>query len=179
MSLEEKIPDDSELNSPAESKFPSTSEGDQQSDSAATVPKLPNNSDPIDAVIVPSVDSDVVYPQATIVEAALVTPGKVSSFRRFSATPKISANLDNIAANGGAVGAVVLGIWSLIGVFVTSWSIINGLLGLLLGLWGLSSGRRRLAMLGILMCLASILLGLLQVGEILNTYMNPVDENPL
>ncbi len=178
MSPEEKTPDDREFGSPAKSPSPSPSAGDQQGDSAATEPKLSDNRSPLDAVVVPSADSDVAYPQVAIVEAALVGPPP-ASFRRFSETPKIPTKLDNIAANGGAVGATVLGVWSLIGVFITSWSIITSVLGLLLGFWGLTSGRRRLAIFGIVMCLASILLGLIQVGEILDMYLNPVDENPL
>ena len=87
--------------------------------------------------------------------------------------------VENIAANGGAVGALVLGIWSLIGSFITNWSMINGVLGLLLGVWGLTSRRKRLAWTGILLCVVSILLSMIQVNEFIQLYLNRVDESQL
>ncbi len=96
-----------------------------------------------------------------------------------SGPPKISANMDNVSAIGGAVGALVLGFWSLIGAFITNWSIINAVLGLLLGFWGLTSYRRKMAWVGIVLCLISMFLSLIQVSDIVNTYMNPMEENPL
>ena len=71
--------------------------------------------------------------------------------------------LENVAAKGGAVGSLVLGAWSIIGSFITPFSFINAILGLMLGLWGMSSNQPRLAFIGLglstvglLCCLAGI-----------------------
>jgi hypothetical protein len=101
----------------------------------------------------------------SVVEATLVNSsslettgalnGPVGSFR---IPPPIQENLDNIAAKGGAVAAMVLGSWALIGAFITNWSLINALLGLVLGLWGLSSRHSRWAGIGMVLCVISLLL---------------------
>lgn len=174
MSPEEKTPDEREFASPAEIESQSSAAGDNVGDPPVNGPDVSENNMLVDAMLVQQ--PGVEFPQATVVEASLVTP-VVAPFKQLS-RPPMAANLDNIAANGGAVGALVLGIWSLIGVFITNWSIINSILGLLLGFWGLTSRRRKLAWVGILLCLISIFLSLIQVGELVNTYMNPVDENP-
>lgn len=177
MSPEEKIPEEPEFTSPADIDAPSSFAGENMGDPPELDSDVSENESPVDASLLQKSDSVGDLPQATIVEASLVTPVK-PPFKQIS-PPPITANLDNIAANGGAVGAIVLGIWSLIGAFITNWSIINGVLGLLLGFWGLTSRRRKMAWVGIVLCLISIFLSLIQVGELVNTYMNPVDENPL
>ena len=84
--------------------------------------------------------------------------------------------MENMSANGGAVGALVLGVWCLAGSLITNWSIINGLIGLLMGLWGLTSRKRKTALIGICLCLVGIFLSLVQANEIINTFLNAVDE---
>ena len=79
--------------------------------------------------------------------------------------PPIPKHLQNISANGGSVGAIVLGVWSLLGSLMTSWSVINALLGLLLGFWGVTSQRPRLAWIGIVLCLISMFFSMIQVSE--------------
>lgn len=63
---------------------------------------------------------------------------------------------DSVAANGGAVASITLGIWSILGAFFSSLSIINSLLGVCLGMWGLTSRKKKTAMFGILLCLMGI-----------------------
>lgn len=63
---------------------------------------------------------------------------------------------DSLAANGGAVGAVVLGIWSILGAMFSSISIVNAIMGMVLGLWGLTSPRKSLAILGLALCAMGI-----------------------
>ena len=65
--------------------------------------------------------------------------------------------LENHTAVGGANAAIALGIWTLIGAFLTQWSFINGLLGLVLGSWGLMSPKVGRAYIGIGVCLAGII----------------------
>jgi hypothetical protein len=92
-----------------------------------------------------------------------------------AATP-IAGNLENMAANGGAIGSIVLGVWCVLGSFITNWSIINGVLGLLMGFWGLNSRKQRTAWIGIALCVLGILLALVQVSEMVNVYLNEVEE---
>ena len=67
-------------------------------------------------------------------------------------------NPQNLAARGCLVASVVLGAWSIIGAWITAYSVINAMLGLALGFWGLSSNVRwpwlgvALSMAGILVC---------------------------
>ncbi len=70
---------------------------------------------------------------------------------------------DSLAANGGAVAAVVLGVWSILGSLFTSLSVINSLLGIMLGAWGLSSRKKVLAVFGIGLCVLGVLSCLLNV----------------
>lgn len=76
----------------------------------------------------------------------------------YTPAPPIPEDMDNVAAVGGAVSALVLGIWSIFGSFITPLSFINAVLGLLLGSWGLSSRKRRMARVGIFLCMAGIFL---------------------
>ena len=97
------------------------------------------------------------------------TPAKFSP-------PPLAKNLQNLSANGGAVGALVLGAWCFLGSFITNWSIINGILGLLLGTWGLTSRRKKTAWIGIALCTIGILLCLAEFSEIVNKWMYEVDD---
>lgn len=172
MSPEEKPPEESQLES-APGDFTS---GPSKPERVGKTPAIPETEreEPVEALLVSTKSDDDAVPEAVIVDAAAAVP-----VRDFADPPPIAANLDNIAANGGAVGAFVLGIWSLAGVFITNWSIINSLLGLLLGFWGLTSRKRKMAWVGIFLCLLSIFLGMIQVSELINVYMNPVEENPI
>lgn len=85
-------------------------------------------------------------------------------------TPTVAAELDGIAANGGAVGAVILGIWAILGSLLTYWSMINGILGLALGIWGLRSKRSRMAWIGIILSLIGALMSMVAVSEMISTY---------
>ena len=93
--------------------------------------------------------------------------------------PPLATNLQNLSANGGALGALVLGIWCLLGSFITNWSIINGMLGLLLGTWGLTSRRKRMAWVGIALCTIGILMCLAQFNELVNQWWFQIDESAL
>lgn len=64
----------------------------------------------------------------------------------------------NVAAKGGAVAAVTLGLLTIFGAFITQWSIFNAAIGLALGVWGLSSPLKRTAWIGLTLCLAGLLM---------------------
>lgn len=112
-------------------------------------------------------------PQGASVAMAAAA-GKIS-LEKF-APPPLAKNLQNLSANGGAVGALVLGIWCFLGSFITNWSILNGILGLLLGAWGLTSQRKRMAWVGIVLCTVGILLCLAEFSELINQWWYAVDD---
>ena len=114
-------------------------------------------------------------PGSSVVMATAV--GKMAVKPHLVATPPpLATNLQNLSANGGAVGALVLGIWCFMGSFITNWSIINGILGLLLGTWGLTSQRKKTAWIGIALCTIGILLCLAEFSELVNKWMYEVDD---
>ena len=84
--------------------------------------------------------------------------------------PPVAVDLEGIAANGGAVGAMVLGIWSILGSLLTYWSMINGVMGLVLGVWGLTSKRPKMAMIGIALCIVGCFLSMMSISEIVSNY---------
>jgi len=90
--------------------------------------------------------------------------------------PPLASNLQNLSANGGAIGALVLGLWCFAGSFITNWSILNGILGLLLGAWGLTSRRKKTAWVGIALCTIGIMLCLAQFSELINQWWYAVDD---
>lgn len=65
---------------------------------------------------------------------------------------QLPPQFQNVAAKGGAVAALVLGCLSVFGAFVTQWSLFNAVIGIMLGLWGLSSNMFRTAVVGIVLC---------------------------
>ena len=65
---------------------------------------------------------------------------------------QLPPQFQNVAAKGGAVGALVLGFLAVFGAFVTQWSLFNAVVGLMLGFWGLSSTMSRTALVGIVLC---------------------------
>lgn len=70
--------------------------------------------------------------------------------------PPIPKQFQNMAADGGAVTALVLGVFALIGAFFSDLSAFNGILGLAFGGWGLTSNKRRTSILGGLLCCLAI-----------------------
>ena len=100
---------------------------------------------------------------------AIVNPEQVCLNPPIEA-PDISADLEAIAAGGGAVAATVLGLLTVGGSFVTNWSIINGIMGIVLGLWGLSSRRRRLAWIGLSLCLIGSVLSIISINDFIQQW---------
>lgn len=82
----------------------------------------------------------------------------------------VAVEFQNMSAIGGAVGAIVLGIWSIICSMITPFSAINGILALILGIWGLSSKHRRLAITGIVLGLTGLFLSLFEINETLSSW---------
>lgn len=78
--------------------------------------------------------------------------------------------LENLAAVGGAVSAMVLGVFSVIGSLLTPYAAINSVLGMLLGAWGLTSRKKKLASVGIILCGIGMLMSLFEVRRIISLF---------
>jgi len=81
--------------------------------------------------------------------------------------------LENIQAKGGAVGAIVLGTLAIAGSFLTGYSAINAVIGFLMGLWGLSSPKPKLALIGLVLCIVGGFLSVLDVSSALAWLNSP------
>ena len=109
---------------------------------------------------------DIVDGEIVVVAPGGIPPRTTSKYANLT-PPSVAEELDGIAATGGAVGALVLGIWSILGSLLTYWSIINGVLGLVLGIWGLTSKHPRIAWIGILLCMIGCFLSMISISEII------------
>ncbi len=90
---------------------------------------------------------------------------------------QVDDSLERIAANGGAVGSVVLGVWSIAGSFLTTWSLINGVIGVLLGFWGTASRRPRMAWIGIGLSILGVLLSMMEISSLIQEFFQVPDED--
>jgi hypothetical protein len=85
--------------------------------------------------------------------------------------PRVVSQPTNIAAEGGAYAALLLGLFGLL----LSWSLFYGalvaLVGLLAGIWGIYSPRRNLALVGMLLCAIGMGLGTFTGVRQLNLYL--------
>lgn len=111
---------------------------------------------------------------ATVVNAFSIDDEKEKSFRNFNSQP-LGPRLENLAAKGGAVAAIVLAVLAMAGSFVTSWSIINAGMGLACGIWGLRSQHKKMAGIGILLCLIAAFLCAVEISDWLESIW-PVEE---
>ena len=83
---------------------------------------------------------------------------------------RLPPGFENLSATGGAVGALVLGVWSVLGSLLTPYAAINSILGIILGLWGFSSQRKRLAAIGVALCIAGLIMSLFEVSRIVSLF---------
>jgi len=85
--------------------------------------------------------------------------------------PRVVSRPTNIAAEGGAYAALLLGLFGLL----LSWSLFYGalvaLVGLFAGIWGIYSPRRNLALVGMLLCAIGMGLGTFTGVRQLNLYL--------
>jgi len=77
----------------------------------------------------------------------------------------LGSELKNLSATGGAVGSFVLGIWSIISALITFFAFINAGLAILLGLYGLGSGRKKLAIAGIALGVVGLFMSFMEISE--------------
>ena len=106
---------------------------DLASDSSSSAPdEAPGLSEP---VIADAVDASM--------------PGVPISFVAGHHAPPLPAGFQNLAARGGAIAALLLGLLAVAGAPLTPWSAVNAVLGISLGLWGLYSPLRKTAIAGL------------------------------
>lgn len=73
--------------------------------------------------------------------------------------PPQNDGLGHYSAIGGAVASLALGTWSIVSSWLTPLGIINSILGIGFGIWGLKSPRRRIALTGIVLSSIGFCLG--------------------
>lgn len=111
--------------------------------------------------------------QAELVQAELVEPTLAPTAELVMAPPnyQLPAGFENLSATGGAVGALVLGIWSILGSLLTPYAAINSILGIMLGFWGITSTRKkRLALIGIVLSGIGLAMSLFEVSRIISLF---------
>lgn len=98
-------------------------------------------------------------PQAQRAAAMPVTPAVTSAAARLRTADMVDARRARHMAMGGTVASLVLGVFaSLLGLL---WppAALMAVVGLAMGIWGLSSPRRNLALVGMLLCCLAIGIG--------------------
>ena len=153
---------------------PSDSAGQENGDAIET--DLTNESSAGEDVVLAQVVSPDVVPAAVapIFSPKVSAPG-AGNFSMFRPPSLAQSGLDNMAAKGGAYGSLVLGIWASLGSLLTPWSAINGVLGLLLGVWGLTSHHQKISWIGIILSLLGIVLSFIEFSDMVRAFL-PVNE---
>ncbi len=86
-----------------------------------------------------------------------------SPMRKFSDLPPLADEFRSIAANGGAVTCLILGLIAFVGVWFTPWSAVNGVLAIPFAVWSVRSKMKLAGTIGI--CLAGIAMLIAFVGS--------------
>ena len=120
--------------------------------------------DIVDAEVVP--DAEVVTEaQSDVVTAEAVKPSERSHLdvppRAYTIPAEpVDPKQRELQSKGGAVAGVLLGTLSIVGAFLTSYSLINAFLGLALSAWGLNSSAKKLAKAGLALSILGLILSL-------------------
>ena len=106
--------------------------------------------------------------------------------RRATTAELIEARRAGMMAMGGTVTSLVLGVFAAVMAFVWPLAALIAVLGLIMGIWGLQSPKRNLALVGMLLCCLSIGVGTYSaVRRIYISYklrqpiQMPYEENPI
>ena len=116
----------------------------------------------------------------SIVVATMVSsegPSEIIEATEVFATPReMPVSFQNLAAVGGAVGALLLGIWSIFGATISPYASINAMVGILMGCWGITSLRKKMAIIGIVLCLIGLGLSIWEINGVISNYLMQVEE---
>jgi hypothetical protein len=88
-----------------------------------------------------------------------VAHASTATYRRPQTSEVVDARRASMMAMGGTVASIVLGIFSALLSILWPPAAIIAVLGLAMGIWGLRSPRRNLALVGMLLCCLAIGLG--------------------
>ncbi len=139
---------------------------DNARDSAALVsPPIPNPTEPAIGVETPVLEFG---PNGSLLRrgspfaanALLLPPRQVPEFGGPATKPKKNSLQQAYASNGGAIAALILGVFGLILSPLRFEGAIVGLVGLMMGIWGLYSQRRGWALAGLILCCLAIAIGM-------------------
>ncbi|MBC7856231.1 MAG: hypothetical protein IAF94_22600 [Pirellulaceae bacterium] len=126
--------------------------------------------EPLDAQVIEQSTSDASLPAERAIQpvvfaapqspflSPLAVPHRVSP-RRPQTGELIDARRAGLMAMGGTVGSLVLGLFAAVLAMIWPPAALIAVLGLALGIWGLGSPRRNLALVGMLLCCLAIGLG--------------------
>jgi hypothetical protein len=104
--------------------------------------------------------------------AMLLPPKQVPEFGNAIAKHKKPSLQQAHASNGGAIAALVLGVFGLVLAPLRFEGAIVGAVGLTMGIWGLYSQRRGWALAGLILCCLAIAIGMYTGVFWLFKYMN-------
>jgi hypothetical protein len=120
----------------------------------------PGAQEPLDAIVLEQgVELATAFAGGQSPFMATAVAARQTSPRRPSTGELIDARRASLMAMGGTVGSLVLGLFAAILAILWPPAAIIAVLGLALGIWGLSSPRRNLALVGMLLCCLAIGLG--------------------
>ncbi|WP_425614759.1 hypothetical protein NA78x_004636 [Anatilimnocola sp. NA78] len=91
--------------------------------------------------------------------ALLLPPPSAPTFGQPTKPQAVVSLQQSYASNGGAVAAIVLGLFGLIIAPLRFEGAIVGVVGLIMGIWGLYSRRRGWALFGLILCCLAIGIG--------------------
>jgi hypothetical protein len=102
--------------------------------------------------------------QATLIDSPAIPLAPVaapaySQSRPLTTAELIDARRTGMMAMGGTVASLVLGFFAAALAFVWPLASLIAILGLMMGIWGLQSPKRNLALVGMLLCCLSIGVG--------------------
>lgn len=118
----------------------------------------------VDAEVVPDEEANAAD-QSDVVNAEAILPSEQSFLdkppRAYAvAAEPVDPKQRKLQTKGGAVGGVLLAVLSIVGAFLTSYSLINAFIGLALSAWGMGSDARRLASAGVVLSIVGIILSI-------------------
>ena len=89
-------------------------------------------------------------------------PFEENAPRKFAVQPESvwMPGMEDYTARGGAVAAFAIGIVTILGGLITGFAFLNGVIGIGLGVWGLSSTKKKMAMIGIGLCILGMFITL-------------------
>jgi hypothetical protein len=130
--------------------------------------RSPEASEPLEAIVLDDATAGSPAAPAAVAAASPVAIAQVAPAVQFlpkraapppSTAEIVEARRQSMMAMGGTVGALLLGIFSLILSPFRVEGAVVALFGLGMGLWGLYSTRRNWALVGLLLCCLGIVLG--------------------